>query len=175
MIEVIEDIHALQHFRETSDVDCADTVSVIHLDNHQAWIESRLYWCLQAADKGNGMLTSCVLASYLCAYMLFTGVWASSFIPTHISVKLLPILQRVSNDVSWIGHENVLLWCMMVGGTFSQPGVMRSEYVMLRHQIGSPTFPPSWTEMETLLRSFIWSTKLFDSPGQAYWGACCLY
>lgn len=64
MIEILEDLHALQHFRDTSDADCTDSVSVIHLDNHQAWIESRLYWCSQVTDKDDGMLMSCVLTSY---------------------------------------------------------------------------------------------------------------
>lgn len=170
LAEVIEDLHALQVFRETSDIDCSDPISVMRLDNHQAWIESRLYWCFQAADAENGMVTSSILTLYLCAYMMFTSVWASTFIPSHISNKLLRILQRADNDTSWISHQDVLLWCLMVGGTFSRPSAIQSEYVTLLRRL-APARLDSWPEMEEFLEAFIWSPKLFCSMAKTFWDA----
>jgi hypothetical protein len=171
MVEVLEDIHALQHLRDSSDLNCTDVVSVLQIDNHQASVESRLYWCLRATEKENGVLTSCVLTSYLCAFMLFTDVWANPFIPSHVASKLLYVLQGVKGDASWFGHEDILLWCTVVGGAFSQPGPTRTEYAILLHQLALPW---SWPEMEKLLRKFFWSTKLFSTAGKAFWDACCL-
>jgi hypothetical protein len=168
MVEVIEDLNALQVFRETSDVDCSDPISVMRLDNHQAWIESRLYWCFQSADPDNGMMMSCILTLSLCAYMMFTSVWASTFIPSHISNKLLRILQQVDNDASWIGHQDALLWCLMVGGTFSPPSTTRAEYVTLLRRLALPRLN-SWAEMEEFLEAFIWSPKLFCSMAKNFW------
>jgi hypothetical protein len=115
VVQILEDIHALQHLIETTEnVDRNDPVSIAQLDNHQAWIKSRLQKCLAVAENGNGMLVSCILASYLYAYMLFTGIWAAVFIPAKISGKLLRVLECVNVDTSWKGHEDIFFWC--VGG-----------------------------------------------------------
>jgi hypothetical protein len=169
LTEVIEDIHALQHFIESSHVDCSDPISVRSLDNKQASIESRLYWCVHTTDPGSGLLKSCVFVLYLCAYMLFTGVWASSFIPSHVSCRLLRVLQCTDDDASWTVHRNVLLWCVMVGGTFSKPGKTRSEYANLLSQSQLTALTLSWSDTEAILATFIWSTKLFRSRAKAFW------
>ena len=169
MIEVIEDLHALQNFIENSHIDCLDPMSVIRLDNQQASIESRLYWAAHTMDPKSGVGESCVLVLYICAYMLFTGVWASSFIPSHISSRLLRILQCTRGEASWISQRSALLWCIMVGGTFSNSDKVQSEYADLLRQSQLTALSLSLSDTEASLVAFIWSTKLFHSRAKTFW------
>ncbi|KAL7949765.1 hypothetical protein V8C42DRAFT_362086 [Trichoderma barbatum] len=174
LIRVIEDIYALQHLRESSEIDLDDSTSIIHMDNYQASVESRLYSHFLAAGEDNEIVICCILTLYLCAYMLFTEIWAGHFIPSHISAKLLRVLRRVKRDVLWETHRDALLWCTIVGGTFAQLGVTRSEYILLLHQSGYGTLPSDWKETESFLGSFLWPNKVFYVPGKAFWEAYSL-
>jgi hypothetical protein len=174
LVRVIEDVYALQHLRESSDIDLDDSTSIIQLDNYQAWVESRLYSHFLAADENNGVLTSCILALYLCAYMLFTEIWAGHFIPSHISSNLLRVLRDAKKSILWESHKDAMLWCTIVGGTFAQLGVTRSEYILLLHQCGYGTLPSAWKETENFLENFLWSKKVFYVPGKAFWDAYSL-
>ncbi|KAM6480497.1 hypothetical protein HDV62DRAFT_398944 [Trichoderma sp. SZMC 28011] len=175
LVTVIEDVYALQHFRESSDMDLDDSTSLIHMDNYQAWVESRLFSHFLATDEDNEVVLCCILTLYLCAYMLFTDIWAGHFIPSHISAKLLRALRQVRRDVLWEGHKDALLWCTIVGGTFAQLGVTRSEYILLLHQSGYDAVFPDWKETESFLGNFIWSNKVFHTAGKAFWEAYSLH
>jgi hypothetical protein len=171
MVQIIEDIHAFQHFMETTDIDQNDIISITQLDNQQAWIESRLYDCFVIVDKEQGMIERCIiLASYLCAYTLFMGIWSNRFIPARLSVMLLHALRQAYEDREWVRYRYVLLWCTVMGGTFSQPEV-KPEYYGVLQQSGYPTFTTTWNEMETLLEKFLWSKKVYHSLGEAFWAA----
>ncbi|EHK21604.1 uncharacterized protein TRIVIDRAFT_128252, partial [Trichoderma virens Gv29-8] len=169
LVKVIEDIYALQHLRESSDMNLDDSTSIIHMDNYQAWMESRLYSHFLAADEDDEIVICCIFTLYLCAYMLFTEIWAGHFIPSHISAKLLRVLRHAKRDVLWESHKDALLWCTIVGGTFAQLGVTRSEYILLLHQSGDATLSSDWKETESFLGNFIWSNKVFYTPGKAFW------
>ncbi|KAL6910084.1 hypothetical protein GGI43DRAFT_389280 [Trichoderma evansii] len=174
LVKVIEDIYALQHYRESSDVDLDDSPSLLHLDNHQAWVESRLYSHFLTTDESNGVLAGCILALYLCTYMLFSEVWAGHFIPSHISSNLLRVLRDAKKSILWEANRDAMLWCTIIGGTFAQLGVTRSEYILLLHQSGYGTLPSAWKETENFLEKFLWSKKVFYGPGKAFWDAYSL-
>lgn len=174
LVKTIEDIYALQHYRELSNIDLDDSASLLHLDNHQAWIESRLYSHFVAADEINGVLVGCILALYLCAYMLFSEVWTGHFIPSHISSNLLRVLRDAKKSILWEANRDAMLWCTIVGGTFAQLGVTRSEYILLLHQSAYGTLPSAWKETENFLGKFLWSKKVFYGPGKAFWDAYSL-
>lgn len=140
-------------------MDLDDSTSIIHMDNYQAWVESRLYSHFLAADENNEIVICCILTLYLCPYMLFTEIWAGHFIPSHISAKLLRVLRQARRDVLWEDHKDALLWCTVVGGTFAQLGVTRSEYILLLHQSGYYTLPSDWKETESFLGIFSGRTK----------------
>ena len=87
-IEVIKDIHALQCIRESASFACEDTVSILHVDNHQAWIQSRL---MNLPDS-SAFQECCHLAAYLSACMLCCKVWRSSVIPvSNLPIEDLPL------------------------------------------------------------------------------------
>ncbi|KAL7902837.1 hypothetical protein HDV63DRAFT_384728 [Trichoderma sp. SZMC 28014] len=174
LIKVVQDIYALQHYRESSIVDLDDPTSLLHLDNHQASIESRLYSHFLTTDESSGVLAGCILALYLCTYMLFSEVWAGHFIPSHMSAKLLRVLRDTKKSNSWEINRDAMLWCTIVGGTFAQLGVTRSEYILLLHQSGYGTLPSAWKETESFLEKFLWSKKVFYGPGKALWDAYSL-
>jgi hypothetical protein len=79
-VEVLEDIHALQWIRDTSDYP-SDAVQLLHIDNRQAWIESRLF----LLPRTSLLLECCYLACYLCTYTLFSEIWQSGMLPVEFS------------------------------------------------------------------------------------------
>ncbi|EHK49312.1 hypothetical protein TRIATDRAFT_176093, partial [Trichoderma atroviride IMI 206040] len=169
LVKVVEDIYALQHYRESSIVDLGDSPSLLHLDNYQASIESRLYSHFLTTGESNGILAGCILALYLCTYMLFSEVWAGHFIPSHMSSNLLRVLRDAKKSILWDTNRDAMLWCTIVGGTFAQQGVTRSEYILLLHQSGYGTLPSAWKETESFLEQFLWSKRVFYGPGRAFW------
>ncbi|KAL7929218.1 hypothetical protein V8C35DRAFT_331888 [Trichoderma chlorosporum] len=175
LVVVIEDIYALQHLRESSEMDLDDLTSIIHMDNYQAWMESRLYSRFLVTDEDIEIVTCCILTLYLCAYMLFTEIWAGHFIPSHISAKLLRVLRHAKRDVLWESHKDALLWFTIVGGTFAELGVTRSEYILLLHQSRDDSLPSDWKQTESFLGNFLWSDKVFYTAGKAFWEAYSLH
>ena len=51
-IEVLRDVHALACIRDSSIFMHEDTVSMMHIDNQQAWIQSRLSGFTNSSFKG---------------------------------------------------------------------------------------------------------------------------
>ncbi|KAF2098962.1 hypothetical protein NA57DRAFT_66183 [Rhizodiscina lignyota] len=177
LIEILEDIHALQQIRSLTDMH-GDAVSVQQLDNQQAWIESRLYYCYRATDRTDFVLLGCVMAAYLCTYMLFAEIWGGQWIPSFCSSQLLRALQLTENSSYWDGHEDLLVWLLVTGGAFAQPAFNRSEYTVLlhgSHHAGIAPFLSSWPDVQDILQNFIWSERLFSARGKAFWEACCIF
>jgi hypothetical protein len=175
LIEALEDIHALQLLRNVAEFNPPDAVTVRQLDNQQAWIESRLHHYYCAADSSDYALTSCIIAAYLCAYSLFAEVWAGRWIPSHCSSRLLRSLQEAEKSDCWIGHEELLVWLLITGGTFAESGASRSEYAVLLHgnyHTRIAHLLTSWTDVQEMLKTFIWSEALFCSRGKEFWEAC---
>lgn len=76
-IEILKDIHALQCIRESPIFICEDTIEMMRVDNHQAWIASRI----AGLPKFTDFQDCCNLAAYLSACMLCAKVWRASIIP----------------------------------------------------------------------------------------------
>jgi len=76
-IEVIKDIHALSRIRDSSVFRVEDTVSMMHVDNQSASIQSRL--CNVATYSV--VQRYCRWAAYLAASMLCCKVWRFSTVP----------------------------------------------------------------------------------------------
>jgi hypothetical protein len=76
-IEIMEDIHALKCMRDSPAFVCEDTTWIMHVDNHQASIQSRL------VDLPNQslFLECCYLAAYIAAVQLCKKVWRASSMP----------------------------------------------------------------------------------------------
>jgi hypothetical protein len=83
-VEVLEDIYALQWIRDTSEYLTDDAIYMLHIDNRQAWIESRLF----ALPRASIFLECCYLACYLCVYMMYSEIWQSPKLP--VSTTFLP-------------------------------------------------------------------------------------
>jgi hypothetical protein len=76
-IEVLRDVYALQCIRDSALFSSEEEMSMAHIDNHQASIQSRLvglpnYSCISEC---------CHLAAYLCSAMLRCKIWRASTIP----------------------------------------------------------------------------------------------
>jgi hypothetical protein len=76
-IEVLEDLHALQCIRDSFGFVCEDTALIMHVDNHQASVQSRLV----NLPKLSFLLECCHLAAYISACQLCCKVWRASTIP----------------------------------------------------------------------------------------------
>ena len=76
-VKVLEDIHALQFIRDSPDFVCEDTTWMMHIDNHQASVQSRLV----DLPKVSLFIECCHLAAYISACQLCGKVWRASAIP----------------------------------------------------------------------------------------------
>jgi len=96
-IEVLEDIHALQCIRDFGRSTSWDILSMAHINNHQASIQSRLV----GLENLSGVLECCSLAAYLCSSMLCCKVWCALVIPVRqpyefrsLSVAYLALIEK---------------------------------------------------------------------------------
>jgi hypothetical protein len=85
-VEVLKDIHALRCIRDFGLFGHEDVISIAHIDNHQASIQSRL---LNISSDHN-ISECCHLAAYLCSAMLRCKLWRGSTVP--VSANLLTLL-----------------------------------------------------------------------------------
>lgn len=76
-IEVLKDICALQCIRDSNFFGREDAISMAHVDNHQASIQSRLV----SLPNPSPVSECCQLAAYLCSAMLRCKLWRASNIP----------------------------------------------------------------------------------------------
>lgn len=81
--DVLRDIFALQCIRDSEFFDKEGTMSMAHIDNHQASIQSRLI----GLPPCSAMAQCCHLGAYLCSAMLRCKLWRTSTTPVSISVK----------------------------------------------------------------------------------------
>ncbi|KAJ5535673.1 N-ethylmaleimide reductase [Penicillium frequentans] len=161
-VEVLKDVSALQCIRDSALFSREDVISMAHIDNHQASIQSRL----MSLPTCSLVAECCHLAAYLCSTMLRCKIWRASTIP------LLRKLQGANDDSIWDGRPGLLAWLLHIGGAFAPMGTIRSEYAALL-QINRRTrlrgLYTSWPELLEILKQFIWSDKAFMSQVKAFW------
>lgn len=87
-VEVIEDVHTLQHMRDSPSFVCQDTIAMLHVDNHQAWACSRLHQLLtKTKGASSAVVQGCYYAVYLSSIMLCCKVWRKSPIPVSFATQ----------------------------------------------------------------------------------------
>ena len=94
LVTILEDLYSLQCKRDSSSFSCDDTVDLIHVDNQQASIQSRIYnrlvdasmspllRCLyMAAYLGATVLCCCVLVAAVSTsphFLASKGLWSAN-------------------------------------------------------------------------------------------------
>lgn len=76
-IKVLEDIYALKCIRDSALFGKEDAISMAHIDNHQASVQSRLV----SLPTRSAISDCCHLAAYLCSAMLRCKLWRCSTVP----------------------------------------------------------------------------------------------
>lgn len=88
-VEVLKDVYALQRIRDSAMFGTEDAISMAHIDNHQASIQSRLV----SLPSRSSISQCCHLAAYLSSSMLRCQMWRCSTIPVSQSrISFLPHL-----------------------------------------------------------------------------------
>ena len=173
-LSIVQDIRALQTIRDDTDIDGRDAVTIMHFDNHQASIESRLYNLGHDPLRfENPVLYCCILSAHVCTYMLFTEIWDASVIPLFLAYYLLEQLEYAHMEGHMLEHWDLFVWIICVGGTFVDPGGKQTEYaVLLKRQMRLK--PSGFTErdLQMLLQSFIWSEKTFGKRWTRFLAQC---
>lgn len=188
-IEVLRDVYALQCIRETSFFGAEGVMTMAHIDNHQASVQSRLV----ALSSGSRITECCHIAAYLCSTMLRCKLWRTSTAPvsettlpcyfhshsswlilaqSHLSARLLHKLWQSNNDPTWDGARDLLAWLLYVGGAFAPTGRIRSNYIALLHmnrETRLRELDTSWLQLLATLKQFIWSEKAFAAQVKAFW------
>jgi hypothetical protein len=101
IIEILQDIHALQCKRDFPDFTCLDSIALLHVDNHQASVQSRLV----DLPRSSAFLNCIYTAAYLSACALCNKVWRSSIIP--VSVIYPSKIQVIYGCGSFASHTNL--------------------------------------------------------------------
>ncbi|KAL9075795.1 MAG: hypothetical protein Q9157_003896 [Trypethelium eluteriae] len=169
-LSIVQDIRALQVIRDTTDVDQRDAVTIMHLDNHQASIESRLYNLGKDPMRfQNPTLYCCILTAHICTYMLFTEVWGASWVPLYLASWLLEQLQTTGMKELMNEHRDLFLWVICVGGTFVDPGDKQAMYgQLLSNQLKLGASISTESDLQELLQKFIWSNKTFGKRWRGF-------
>jgi len=155
-----------------------DPASILQLDNQQVWIESRLFDCRLGLSSFDYIQDCCLIAAYLCTYVMFTGMWSGSLIPGHCSSQLLRKLQQNEHTAEWTGSDDLLFWLLCIGGAFAPQGIIRSEYVVLLNGTYNEQLEPmadTWNVAEMRLKSFIWSDKAMGERCRMFWEESCSF
>ena len=170
-LDIAADIKALQIMTDAQRVDCRDAVSVMHLDNHQASVESRLQILGRDPMRFvNPGLYACICASHLCSYTLYTDIWTSNLIPQHMASYVLEKLQPVF-DVQWPLEDywSLLLWIISLCGAFAASGNVQNTYARMLDRLMSEK-PPAYHQISLVevLQEFIWSERAFGKRWSAF-------
>jgi hypothetical protein len=164
VLRLLQDIHVLQYTIEHTEMP-QNAQSCSEVDDLQACIEARLHDCLQSdASQRDVLLRSILLAAHLYTHCLSTRFWRRYWIPLSISTKLLYHLQASMTSESWNSHQDLLLWCVVVGGALTPRNNLKREYSAILRSIAyrlSTSFFQSWRTFEQVLNSFLWSKHQF--------------
>ncbi|KAH9907791.1 hypothetical protein F4778DRAFT_719121 [Xylariomycetidae sp. FL2044] len=171
-MQITEDIHALQEIRETSDAVAKDAIAMLHIDNQLASIESRLFECMVPNLDDNPILACCILALYLSTYSMYTETWQAVLIPSRCSSGILRTLQQTMCSEVWVGHEELLVWLVMIGGALAPRSDLRCQYsVLFQHALrrchGQELC--SWDAVVAALSKFVWTDKVFSGVCEGFW------
>jgi len=172
LVEILEDLNSLRSISDSTDPCYRTPDLILHLDNQQGWIESRLEEYRRLHFGRDPVLDCVLIVAYLCAYLMYTDIWRNNFIPELCSSHLLRKLLNTSN-MKWTGNEDMLLWILCMGGAYASAN-LRPQYAELVNctfytQLQPLTKTPAWLEVERCLRMFIWSGKTFGPPARAFW------
>ncbi|KAJ5082698.1 N-ethylmaleimide reductase, partial [Penicillium argentinense] len=163
--EVLKDVFALQCIRESGVPGREDAISMAHIDNHHASIQSRLL-----SLPGHSCISKCChVAAYLCSTMLRCKLWRTSTIPSHLSLQLLCELQQATKASVFDASPDLLTWLLHIGGAFAPAGAIRSGYIQILHAKSRKGLYISWPELLGILKQFIWSDKAFLIQVKTFW------
>jgi hypothetical protein len=170
LLQICGDVCALQRQRDRHEESAINSVAIMHLDNQQASIESRIQLYLETTSCP--LKRSIALALYICAYILFADIWTNSLIPSHLSGLLLDELKACSNWQVWKGNRDLLLWLCVLGASFNRQQDIRPKYAALWTSICKMNdLQPSlsWVDAQDRLKDFIWSDRVFSKPCADFW------
>lgn len=167
-LDVAEDVAILYADRQKLFALSDPTESLERFDNVQAQLEGRLHNLRQATS--DHMLICCIVATQLCVYGYWDGVWNASLIPRELSRTILHHL-RCCQRQDW-EDEDLFFWLVNVGKAFAIEARVRNGLDQLwlkRHcSTGKSTFPP-WYRAKYILSNFIWSEVLRSEKGGWFW------
>jgi hypothetical protein len=138
------------------------------LDNVQAQLEGRIHTLRQTTS--DHMLLCCIIATHLCVYGFWDGVWNATLIPRELSIKMLYHLRCCQLDI--LGDDDLFFWLVYVGKAFAVDAWVRDELDKLwfkQHcNAEEYTFPP-WHDAKCILFKFIWSEVLYSEENGWFW------
>lgn len=138
------------------------------LDDVQAELEGRIHDLRRATT--DDLLLCCLIASQLCVYGFWDGVWNSTLIPRELSMKMLHHLRRCElSDVARDPH--LFFWLLCVGRAFAIEASVRCglEELRLEWQHATGLAPLTWSESDEILATFIWSDVLYCPARGWFW------
>lgn len=162
-VAVTADIASLHSICEEWSTQGPTPEQLNQVDGLQAWIESRLQ-DLRLCPC-NEVVTSCILAAYLCTYGCWDGVWKSTLLPRVLTRELLGHLRSAELRMLWNGHWELLCWCICVGLVFAREPPVREGLAALRILTPSKVLVINELSRESalpILEKFIWSKVMYD-------------
>lgn len=176
LVEILEDIQYLQSIVENSDPKGRNPGLLSALDNMQASIESRIIYSRGTIQTMGPIAESCRLASYICCFTAFAEIWNGSFIVAQVAKDLAKLLLKTHNSICWVGHNELRLWLLIIGGVYAaRPSILARYEEMLRNLMPQVCQSPySWDGVQDILKTFLWSDRVLAKRSKEFWSTAMM-
>jgi hypothetical protein len=153
-----------------------DPLDVFPVDNNQANLESRLIdllsECKTSELEVDPWYEACILAAFLCAYKLSTGIWLGCYIPEICINQIVLLVTRVPRAPRWLPAPDLLRWLLLVSGGMTDRKEFRVPIAQLIMGLPSEHIEDSgqqWKALESSLKTFIWCEHSMGKKVRRYW------
>lgn len=168
LLEILGDISLLQCYRDEWVSQKHDKVAMLHLDNQQASVESRLQSL--ALTQMHPLAKACIYAAYMCTYAMFTEVWTGSELPARVSMLLLQHLQAWACWEGWEGHADFLVWVASIGVASADDAKLAADYAALWNDASIFSLQGlRMTDFRNIVETFFWSVSIFQEKSRPFW------
>jgi hypothetical protein len=173
--DILAELNALSYHLDSCSTTGNPVLDGFPFENIQYYIESRLIDLLgeqQASPTVDHMLQACILAAFLCTYMLSLGIWEGCFIPDFAAIKILSLINQSKEDPRWFQQNELLMWILGAAGALTRKSSYKTmALVMIRNMFCEHLkgMHDTLEDYEDNFKKFIWSEHAMKEPVRRFW------
>lgn len=173
---ILQDLNALCWLVDSQYGDDKQPLDLLHIDNNQANLESRLVdllsGCRTSPTPIDPRYQACILGAYICTYKLSTGIWLGCCIPELCIIQILQIVTPVPPLLYWEIIPDLLKWLLFVSGGMTDRKELRSQIAQLIIKVirdPQGDLDQNWAALKETLRGFIWCQRTMERRVFSFW------